>query len=67
MSDKNNILYDIKPCINQGTDGNLNGCRIQVVRTEGGTYKVGCVHHSVWQQRAYTTVKEAIDMWNRQN
>lgn len=67
MRDKNNILYNIRPCINCSTEGNLNGCRIQVIKTESGSYRVGCVHHSVWQQKSYTTVEEAIDMWNKQN
>lgn len=42
-------------------------CRVQVVVTGSGLFRVGCTIHNVWQPKAHKTLAEAVEAWNERD
>ena len=54
------MLNELKPCPKCNCL-----CRVVVVKTMADTYRVGCTIHSVWQEKGFNSLEEAIEAWNR--
>lgn len=55
------VIDTLKPCVKYRAF-----CRVQIVITASGLYRVGCEMHGVWQNKAYKTIEEAAEAWNRE-